>query len=136
FFRAFLNEEFVKTRFGRREEDTVRFIVYPFLRPEHTDEAIDSIIVRCYVIIADGPIVSKSINAPTFEVVRTKSKRYASPVDCPSAKHPGTEPIELGSILVCVGLAFEFPSAVRCIEVAKVTIGCTRTSSRRFPRPL
>src|SRR5690606_21170692 len=120
--RALFNEELVESRLWRRKENAVRFIEDAFLRSEDADELVDPVVIRRYVVITDRPIIAQAIDIFSFEIIGTKSKRYTSPVVGASADHTGAEPIELRTVLVGIRFAFEFPSAICRIEVAKVTM--------------
>src|SRR5690606_10942864 len=117
------------SRLGRWKEYSIWLVVDAFRTPEYTDKAIHLVIPGFHVIVTYWPVVTETINAPALKIIWTKTQGDTTPVICPSSEHTSPEPIELRSILPCIGFPFEFPAAIRGVKVTERSQRCTRTPS-------
>src|SRR5690606_14148394 len=120
---VFVQEEFVKSRLGRREEKSVRLVVDTFFGTVYSDQFVYFVIIRLDVIVAG-----------TLEVIGSKAQGNSSPLVGPASDHPRAEPVKLGAVLVVVGLPLEIPAADSLVEVAKRADASAGTASWGFPR--
>ncbi len=93
---GFLDQELVRARPRRRQEDAVRFVLQAGLgrvvRSEYADEAVELVVVRLHVVVRDRPVIAEPVDRPPPEVVRPEPQRDAAPVVRAAAEHATTEP--------------------------------------------
>jgi hypothetical protein len=58
---SFFDEKFVKSRFGRGQEKSIGFVVYPFFGPKYSYKLVYLVVIGFYILIAYGPIVPQAI---------------------------------------------------------------------------
>ena len=133
--RGLLDQQLVAARLRRRLEDAVRIVGQPFIRSEQADVAIDAVVVRLEVVVADRPVVAEAVEALAPEVVRPEAQRDAAPVIGAAAEHARAEPVEAIAGRGGVGLAFERPAAPAGVELAELALGNRQASPRRLIRP-
>src|SRR5690606_28194753 len=135
FIRPLLDQEFVTTWFGRREEDAIWFVEDAFLTAEESDESVDAVVVRFDFVVRNGPVVALAVEGLATKVVWSEAQRYTTPVVCTSAQHSGPPPVPFGTLGYGVGFALDLPSANTAIEFAKGFFGGAATTSRRLVVP-
>ena len=65
---CFLDHELVQAGFGRRKENPIRMIFQSFVTTKHTYQPVNFIVIRFYVIVANWPVVTQSIDTAPFEI--------------------------------------------------------------------
>ena len=73
FFSAFFDEKFVKSRFGRREEKSIRLVEDAFFGAKYSDQFVNLVIVGLEIVIANWPVIAHAIDTCSFEVIWPKS---------------------------------------------------------------
>jgi hypothetical protein len=58
---SFLDEKFMKSRFGRGKEKSVGFVVNPFFRPKYSYKLVYLVVIGFDILVAYGPIVPHAI---------------------------------------------------------------------------
>src|SRR5687768_2909929 len=118
--RGLLDQQLVAARLRRRLEDAVRIVWQPFIRSEQADVAVDAVVVRLEVVVADRPVVAKPVETPAAKIVGAKAQRNAAPVIGAAAEHPRAEPIEPFTRRRGVWLTVERPAAPAGVEFAEL----------------
>src|SRR5690554_3791963 len=122
--------------FGRWKKISIRFVGDVFPGSIDPDQFIDFIVIGADIVVADGPIVSFSIEILSLKVQWTKTKRNPSPVVGASSQHVSTEPIKLGITFTRIRFSFDFPITVCHIHIPESTGRRARTPPGRFVIPL
>ena len=60
--------------FGRRQEKAVRIVGKPLVVAQDPNKFVYLVVIRFYVIIADGPVISQSVNIPVLKILRAKTE--------------------------------------------------------------
>src|SRR5687767_9458223 len=68
--RGLLDHQFVAARLRRRLKDPVGIVWQSLVRSEEPDVAIDAVVVRLEVVVADRPVVAEAVEALAPEIVR------------------------------------------------------------------
>src|SRR5690606_5028773 len=118
-----LDQQLVTAWAGRRLEDAVRVVGQSLATAEDADQPIDAVVIRCDVVVANGPVVAEAVDASATEVVRTETQRDATPVVRPSAEHACAPPVERLARCHRVRLTVDLPAADASVELAERLVG-------------
>ena len=128
---------------GRRQQTAgrgVRCVLEPLVAAIDSDQQLHLVVVRCEILVRDGPVESQAIAAARLEIVGTVAQRDPAPVTGAAAQHATTPPPEApGRILrgPHVGLPGYLPAAIdgRVVE-AEDLVRCRDGAQRGHVRCL
>src|ERR1044071_6941566 len=114
---------------GGRKKEPVRIILQSFIGAKYTNEFIYPIVIGLDIFITDRPVITKTVNAFSFEIPGAKAERNASPVIGSSAKHSCTPPHPLCVFFYGERFVFHCPTPVAGVKITKGPESGRSTSS-------
>ena len=92
---ALLYQVFVAAERRRGLENAVRQVWQTLTCSSDPDKTLYPVVIRCHVLVVDGPVVTRTIEAVSLEVVRRKPERLAPPNVRAPADEARAIPVEL-----------------------------------------
>src|SRR5579863_656623 len=124
-----LDDSFGAAWLGRRQEDAVGGTGNILFAPEDADVRLDLVVVRSNVVVSERPVVAHAVVRADFEVNGSKAQGNASPVIGAPAHDARAKPAEGGTGSRDVGLALDFPRAVRRHEFIAYPFASSSTNA-------
>src|SRR6185503_17146929 len=132
-----LDHQLMQPGLGRRQEESIRIVFQSLIGTVYTQQLVYLVVVRFYILVADGPVITQAIDALPLEILGAKSERDTPPVIGPATQHTRSPPFPAGSSFgacLCIRLSIDLPSPIAAIEVAKGSELGMRSSPGRLPR--
>src|SRR5205807_2251798 len=105
----------------------------PFIGAKHAKQPVDLVVVRLYVVVPDGPVVAKAVDAFAFKIFRAEPQRYSAPVVGTTSQHACAPPLPVGTFGLRIRLTVDFPTPVTTVEIAEGAELRGSTPPGRFP---
>src|SRR5581483_10263855 len=106
------NKDFCAARFRRRQEDAIGGAGNIFLGSKDSDVRLNFVVIRCYVFVADGPVVPHAVGRTGLEIYLGETECDPSPMIRAPADDARPKPQKVRSWRRSVRLTFNGPCAV------------------------
>src|SRR5437764_12470623 len=96
-------------------------IAQTLIAPVQPNKAIDLVVVRFHVVVANWPIIAQPVDALSAKVVGSEAQRNSAPMVRPPTEHARAPPTKLCAGRARERLTVDLPTAIAGVELAEWT---------------